>query len=57
MIKDLFDSNFISIEEKDSIEKHEEFIVEQYWRSKKINDQDISVVIDDLSLKSEELPF
>ena len=43
--------------EKDPIEKHEEFIVDQYFKSKQIDDQDIFVVIDDLSLKSKDLPF
>ena len=43
--------------EKDPIEKHEDFIVEQYLKSKQIDDQDISVVIDDLILKSKDLPF
>ena len=43
--------------EQDPIEKHEDFIVEQYLKSKQIDDQDISVVIDDSSLKSKDLPF
>jgi len=43
--------------EQDPIEKHEDFIVEQYLKSKQIYDRDIFVVNDDLSLKNEDLPF